>query len=329
MIRRREFITALGGAAAAWPLAARAQQPGMKQVSVLLTADENDPEWLARLVFLRRALQKLAWTEGRNVQIDVQWTGADPQRMRAIAAESIRLAPDVILTTSNQLTTIVSQQTRIIPVIFVGAGDAVGTGLVADMAHPGGNVTGFTTYESQIAGKKLELLKQAVPTLTRVAVLYTPGGAASLSQLHIIETVGPSLNLTITAIGALDGDEMEREINAFANEPNGGLAVLTGPAVISNRSRIMSLAARYRLPSIYSGRYSVVEGGLMSYAASNETLLQGSASYVDRVLRGEKPGDLPVQLATGYELVINLKTAKALGLTVPPSLLTTADEVIE
>jgi putative tryptophan/tyrosine transport system substrate-binding protein len=327
-MRRREFMALLGGAAT-WPLTARAQRPGTKRVVALIEADENDAEWQARFMLFRRELQKLGWTDGRDVQIDAQRTGADPARMRTVAAEMIRLAPDVILTTSNQLTAIVVQQTRTIPIIFAGAGDAIGTGLVANMAHPGGNITGFTTYESEIAGKKLELLKEAVPTLTRVAALYTPGGAGSLGQLHVVETVAPSLKLTTSAIGALDGDGMEKAINAFANEPNGGLAVLTGPAVIFNRSRIMSLAARHRLPAIYSGRYNVIEGGLMSYATSNDTLLRGAASYVDRVLRGERPGDLPIQLATSYELVINLKTAKVLGLTVPEPILLIADEVIE
>jgi putative ABC transport system substrate-binding protein len=197
------------------------------------------------------------------------------------------------------------------------------------MAHPGGNITGFTTYESEIAGKKLELLKQVAPAVTRVAAIYTPEGAGSLAQLHVTESAAPSLGLSVVAIGARDGDAMERAIEAFAAEPNGALTALTGPAVIVNRGRIISLAARHRLPAVFSGRYNVVEGGLMSYAASNVSLVQGAASYVDRVLKGERPGDLPIQLATSYELVINLRTAKAFGLTVPPTLLALADEVIE
>ena len=328
MIGRRKFITLLGGVAA-WPLAARAQQTKVMRVSVLMEADENDAEFQARFMLFRRELQKLGWSDGRNIQIDARSTSADPQRMRIVAAESVRLEPDAILSGSNQLTAIVSQLTRTIPIIFAGAGDAVATGLVANMAHPGGNITGFTTYESQIAEKKLELLKEAAPTLTRVAALYTPGGAGSLALLHVIESVAPSLSLSTVAIGALDANEMEDAISAFAGEPNSGLAVLTGPAVIANRNRIILLAARHRLPAIYSGRYYVVEGGLMSYHASNYTLQQGAASYVDRVLRGENPGDLPIQLATSYELVINLKSAKALGLTVPPALIARADEVIE
>jgi putative tryptophan/tyrosine transport system substrate-binding protein len=328
-MRRRDFIAALGGAVAAWPPAARAQQARMKRVVVLLDAGENDAEWQARLALLRRALEKLGWTEGRNIRIDAQWTGPDPQRMRTVAAEAIRLTPDVIVTATNLLTSIVGERTRTIPIVFAGAGDAVGTGLVASMAHPGGNITGFTTYESQIAGKKLELLKQAAPNLTRVAAIYTPGGAGSLGQLHVTESAASALNLSVAAIATRDGDEMERAVDTFAGEPNGALTVLTGPAVIANRARIISLAARHRLPAIYSGRYSVLEGGLMSYGASIASIVPGAASYVDRVLRGEKPGDLPVQLATNYEFVINLKTARALGLTMPPALLALADEVIE
>src|SRR5579862_8435400 len=240
-MRRRDFITLLGGAAAAWPLAARAQQPRTKRVAMLVEAGATDPESQRRLMIFRGALQRLGWSEGRNLQLDIERTGADPERMRTVAAETIRRAPDVIVTGSNQVTTIVGRQTHTIPIIFSSAGDAVGTGLVANMAHPGGNITGFTTYESEIAGKKLELLKQVAPGLTRVAAIYTPDGAGSLGQLHITETMAPSLNLAIMAVGARDGDAMERAIEEFATEPNGGLAVLTGPAVIANRGRIIAL----------------------------------------------------------------------------------------
>jgi putative ABC transport system substrate-binding protein len=281
------------------------------------------------VILLRQELQKLGWTEGRNVRLDYRWTGADPERMRAGAAELIRSVPDVILTSSNQSARIIGRQTRTIPIVFATAGDPVGTGLVSNMARPEGNITGFATYESEIAGKWLELLKEAVPYLTRVAALYTPGGPGSLAQLRLIEAVAPSLNLSTTTIAALDRNEMERAVNAFASEPNGGLAVLTGPAIGLNRDRIMSLAAQHHLPAIYSMRSYVVGGGLMSYGASDNNLVQGAASYVGRILKGEKPGDLPVQLMTTYELVINLKAAKALGLAMPPTLLTLADEVIE
>jgi putative ABC transport system substrate-binding protein len=239
------------------------------------------------------------------------------------------LEPAVIVTFSNQSASILGRQTRTIPIVFVGAGDPVGTGLVANMARPGGNMTGFTTYESAIAGKRVELLREVAPRLTRLGVLYTPGGAGSLAQLHVIEAVAPSLNLSTTAIAALDPEEIERAINAFAREPNGGLAVLTGPAVSLNRNHILALAAKHHLPAVYAGRYSAIQGGLMSYGASDDNLFQGTASYVDRILKGEKPGDLPIQLLTKFELVVNLKVAKTLGLTVPQSILLTADELIQ
>jgi putative ABC transport system substrate-binding protein len=276
-IGRREFITLLGGAAA-WPVAAHAQQPGVRRIGVMVATAEDDPEWQARVVVFRRELEKLGWAEGRNVRLDYRWSGADPVRMSADAAELISLKPDLIMTTSNQSTGIVVQQTRTIPIVFAGAGDPIGTGLVSNMAHPGGNVTGFTTYESEIAGKRLELLKEVAPGLTRVMVLYTPGGPGSLAQLRVVEAAAPSLHLSTTAIGAFDRGEMERAIDAFAGEPNRGLAVLTGPAISVNRDRILFLAAQRRLPAIYGGRYYVTEGGLMSYAASTDSLLQNTAS---------------------------------------------------
>jgi putative ABC transport system substrate-binding protein len=327
-IRRRDFIALLGGAAA-WPIAARAQQPKTRRVGMLITAVESDPEWRPRLALFLRELQRLGWEEGKNVRLDYRWSGADPERMRLDAAELISLAPDVIVTTSNQSAGIIGRQTRTIPIIFAPAGDPIGTGLVSNMARPGGNITGFTTYESEIAGKRLELLKEVAPRLARVAVLYTPGGPGSLAQLRLTESVAPSLNLSTTAIAAFDPEEMERAVNALAGEPNGGLAVLTGPAVTLNRDRIMVLAARHRLPAIYASREIVSGGGLMSYAASPDKLIQGAASYVDRILKDEKPGDLPVQLLAKVDLVINLKTAKTLGLTFPPNVLAIADEVIE
>jgi putative ABC transport system substrate-binding protein len=329
MIKRREFIAGLGSAAA-WPLAARAEQLGMRRVGLLMPYSENDPYRQAGLKVFLAELQKLGWVDGRNVRFDYRWAGADPERMRADAAELIGLVPDVILTTSNQSASILGRQTRTIPIVFAPAGDPVGTGLVADMARPGGNMTGFTLYESAIAGKRLELLKGVAPRLTRVGVLYTPSGAGSLAQLRWIEAVAPSLNLSTTAIAALDPEEIERAVNAFAREPNGGLVVLTGPAVNLNRDRIMALAAKHHLPAIYPLRDYASYGGLMSYGSSDNNLFQGAASYVDRILKGEKPSDLPIQLlTTKVELVINLKTAKALGLTIPETLLATADEVIQ
>ena len=321
-MRRREFIAGLWSAAA-WPVVVRAQQSGTRRVGMLMPFSENDPVWQANLKVFLAELQKLGWAEGRNVRFDHRWAGADPERMRADAAELISLEPAVIVTFSNQSASILGRQTRTIPIVFVGAGDAVGTSLVANMARPGGNMTGFTIYESAIAGKRVELLREVAPRLTRLGVLYTPGGAGSLAQLHVVEAVAPSLNLSTTPIAALDPEEIERAINAFAREPNGGLAVLTGPAVSLNRNHILALAAKHHLPAVYAGRYLAIQGGLMSYGLSDDNLYQGTASYVDRILKGEKPGDLPIQLLTKFELVVNLKTAKALGL------LLSADEVIE
>jgi putative ABC transport system substrate-binding protein len=328
-MRRREFISGLGGAAVALPLAARAQQLGTRRVGMLIPYTENDQFWQSIFKVFLAELQKLGWVDGRNARFDYRWAGADPERMRADAAELISLEPAVIVTFSNQSASILGRQTRTIPIIFAPAGDPVGSGLVANMARPGGNMTGFAAYESAIAGKRVALLKQIAPHLTRLGVFYTPGGAGSLAQLRVIEAVAPSLNLSTTAIAALDPEEIERAIDAFAREPNGGLAVLTGPAVALNRFRILALAAKHHLPAIYAGRYSVIHGGLMSYGTSDEILFRDAASYVDRVLKGEKPGDLPIQLLTKFELVINLKTANALGLTIPETLLATADEVIQ
>ena len=327
-MRRREFIAGLWSAAA-WPVVVRAQQSGTRRVGMLMPFSENDPVWQANLKVFLAELQKLGWAEGRNVRFDQRWAGADPERMRADAAELISLEPAVIVTFSNQSASILGRQTRTIPIVFVGAGDAVGTSLVANMARPGGNMTGFTIDESAIAGKRVELLREVAPRLTRLGVLYTPGGAGSLAQLHVVEAVAPSLNLSTTAIAALDPEEIERAINAFAREPNGGLAVLTGPAVSLNRNHILALAAKHHLPAVYAGRYLAIQGGLMSYGLSDDNLYQGTASYVDRILKGEKPGDLPIQLLTKFELVVNLKTAKALGLTVPQSILLSVDEVIQ
>jgi len=268
-MRRREFIAGLWSAAA-WPVVVRAQQSGTRRVGMLMPFSENDPVWQANLKVFLAELQKLGWAEGRNVRFDYRWAGADPERMRADAAELISLEPAVIVTFSNQSASILGRQTRTIPIVFVGAGDAVGTSLVANMARPGGNMTGFTIYESAIAGKRVELLREVAPRLTRLGVLYTPGGAGSLAQLHVVEAVAPSLNLSTTPIAALDPEEIERAINAFAREPNGGLAVLTGPAVSLNRNHILALAAKHHLPAVYAGRYLAIQGGLMSYGLSDD-----------------------------------------------------------
>jgi putative ABC transport system substrate-binding protein len=329
-MRRREFIVLLGGAVTAWPLVVtRAQQPDRTlRIGVLVPAVESDPAYQARIAAFRESLQKLGWSEGGNVRFDYRWAGVDPERMRASAAELVSLAPDVLLSVSNQATAILSQQTRTIPIVFV-ANDPVETGLITSMAHPGGNMTGFTPFEVSLGGKWLQLLKEVTPRLARVAVLYTPGGAGSLAMLRTIEEVGPSLGVETTSVPARDPAEIERAIDAFSREANGGLIVLTGPGTNANRELIIALAARHRLPAIYPSRDSVANGGLISYGADQVDQFRQAGSYVDRILKGEKPGDLPVQAATKFELIVNLKTAKALGLNIPESFLLRADELIE
>jgi putative ABC transport system substrate-binding protein len=324
-MRRREFMTLLGGAAAARPLAVSAQQPDrMRRIAVLGTPG-SDPQWFTAF---QQQLQKLGWIEGRNFRFDLR-SASRVEDIRVQAAELVASSPDVIVSTSNLATTILSQQTRAIPILFAGAGDPVGTGLIANMARPGGNITGFLNYEVAIAGKSLQLLKEIAPGLSHAAVIYTQGGAGSEGLLHTIEASVQSLGVHTTSIPAREALQMERAIATFSTEPNRGVIVLTGPAVAVIRDQIIAAVAQNRLPAIYPYRYSVTRGGLMSYGADLVDNFQRAASYVDRILRGEKPGDLPVQGPTKYELVINLKTAKALGLTVPPTLLASADEVIE
>jgi putative ABC transport system substrate-binding protein len=332
-MRRRDFVTLLGGAAAGssllWPLVARAQQPDrMRRIGVLVPSVENSHDYQARMAAFRESLQKLGWSEGRNVRFDYRWAGADPERMRAYAAELVSLTPDVILSISNQATAILSEHTRTISIVFV-ANDPVQTGLITSTAHPGGNITGFTPYEAAMGGKWLQLLKEVTPRLAHVAVLYTPGGPGSLAMLRTIEEVSPSLGVEKTSVPARDPAEIERAIGAFSREASGGLVILTGPGTTANRALIIALAARHRLPAIYPNRESVADGGLISYAADLVDQVRQAGSYVDRILRGEKPGDLPVQVPIKFDLVVNLKTAKALGLNIPESFLLRADEVIE
>jgi putative tryptophan/tyrosine transport system substrate-binding protein len=331
-LRRRNFIALLGGAAAAGssPLAAHAQQAEhMRRIGLLISGGQDDPEVPANIGAFKQELQKLGWREGRDVGFDVRFASADPERMRSYAAELATSAPDAILTSSNQATSILGRHTRTIPIVFASAGDALGTGLIANMAHPGGNITGFTNYEISIGGKFLELLKEVAPRLDRAAVLYTPGGPAPLEVLRTIEAVAPSLGMKTFAVPGRDPAEIDRAIEAFSHEANGGVIVLSGPSITNYRNRIFSLAARHRLPAIYPYRFYATEGGLMSYGTSLIDQYRRAAGYVDRILKGEKPADLPVQAPTKYELVINLKTARALGLDMPPTLIARADEVIE
>jgi putative ABC transport system substrate-binding protein len=329
-MRRRDFITLLGGASA-WPLAARAQQPGhMRRLGVLFSGpSETDAEGQARIAALRQGLQGLGWVEGRNLTIDFRWSGADAGRTRIYAAELVTLSPDVIFAAPSAALAEVQRLTRTIPVVFAQVSDPVGTGFVASLSHPGGNITGFALFEFALGAKWLELLKQIAPSVTRAVVIYDPATPSATGFLPLIQAGARSLGVDIFAHSVHDSGEFEPIIKAFAAEPNGGLIAIGSSLIGVQRDLIISLANRYRLPNVFAFRSYAAAGGLASYGVDNHDLYRRAASYVDRILKGEKPSDLPVQEANKYQLVINLKTAKALGLTVPQTLLATADEVIE
>jgi putative tryptophan/tyrosine transport system substrate-binding protein len=329
-IARREFLAALGGAAAAWPLAARAQQTErMRRIGVLMAGAAGDPEGQARLVAFVQGLQEQGWTVGRNVQLDVRWTAGEPNLTRRYAAELVALAPDVILGAVTTSVQALLEVTRSIPIVFAAATDPVGGGLVASLARPGGNVTGFSVQEFGLRAKSLELLKELAPRIARVAVLRDSTTTGGIAQFAAVQTAAPALGVELTPIDVRDAGEIDRTLAAFVREPNGGLIVTTGARGYAHRELIVKLAAQHRLPAVYPFRYWVNDGGLISYGSDQIDPYRRSAAYVDRILKGEKPADLPVQAPTKYELVINLKTAKALGLEVPPMLLARADEVIE
>jgi putative tryptophan/tyrosine transport system substrate-binding protein len=329
-MKRREFITLLGGTVIAWPLAARAQQgEQMRRVGVLLTTAADDPESLARVGAFLQGLQELGWTDGRNVRLEYRWGSGDGERIRKYAAELVALAPDVILVTGNSGMGPLQQATRTLPIVFVNAADPVGGGFAVSLARPGGNATGFSSIEYGMSGKWLELLKQVSPGLTRAAVIRDPSIASGSGQLGAIQAVGPFLGVEVSPIDAREPTEIERAVTDFARSPNAGLIVPASTPAIFHRKLIITLAARYRLPAVYSYRFFVADGGLISYGADSVEPFRRAAGYVDRILKGEKPGDLPVQAPTKYALVINLKTAKALGLEIPSSVLARADEVIE
>ena len=329
-IRRREFIVTLGGAAAAWPLAARAQQgERMRRIGVLLPAAADDAEFQARVGAFLQALALLGWTIGRNVRIDTRWATTNAAEIRRHVAELVALAPDVILATGTSTVGPLLQATRTVPIVFPAIGDPVGAGFVDSLARPGGNATGFMSYEYSLSGKWLELLKQIAPGVTRVAVLRDAAVSVGPVQFGVIQAVAPSLRVEVSPINLRDAGEIERAIAAFAGSPNGGLILTAGATAQLHRDLIITLAARHKLPAVYAYRHIVTAGGLISYGADYTDQYRRAAGYVDRILKGEKPADLPVQAPTKYELVINLKTAKALGLDVPPMLLARADEVIE
>jgi putative tryptophan/tyrosine transport system substrate-binding protein len=329
-MRRREFITLLGGAAAAWPIITYAQQgERMRRVGTLLPFAADDPQARDRMQAFLQRLQELGWMVGRNVQIDYRWLGSDYANTgRAAAAELVALAPDVVLTTTGTLVSDLQNASRSVPIVFAGAADAVGTGRVESLARPGGNATGFDSSNFELSPKWLELLRQLAPQVKRVAVLRGEGSGA-VGQLGALQAVAPSFGVELRPVEVSGAEQLERNIAAFAREPNGGLIGLNSVNAVNNRALIVRLAAQHRLPGVYGNRVIAEAGGLASYATSVSELYRQAAGYVDRILKGEKPADLPVQAPTKYELVLNLKTAKALGLTVPPSLLATADEVIE
>jgi ABC-type uncharacterized transport system substrate-binding protein len=329
-MRRREFITLLGGAVAAWPLAARAQQrQQMRRIGVLMSAAADDPQSAVNAAAFLQRLQELGWTVGRNVQIDYRWGVGDFDRYRRYAAELLALAPDVMLTAGGATTEALQRATRTVPIVFANVADPVGRGLVASLARPGGNVTGFMIAEFSLSVKWLELLKQIAPGVTRAALIRDSATGAGLGQYAAIQGVASSFGVELSPVDLRDTGEIERGITAFARSPNGGLIVASNALATLHRDLIIALAARHRLPAIYPARRFVAAGGLISYAAVATDQYRLAAGYVDRILKGEKPSDLPVQAPTRYETVLNLKTAKALGLQVPDVVLVRADEVIE
>ena len=329
-MQRREFIVLLGGTAAAWPQAARAQQTErMRRIGVLMSDAANDPEGQARVTVFVQALQQLGWTDGRNMRIDVRWGAVDADRYRKYAEELVALAPDVILATSSVVLGTLQRAIRTVPIVFAAVADPVGAGYVDSLARPGGNASGFALFEYGIAGKWLELLKQIAPALTRAAVMRDPTVSLGIGQWAVIQAMAPSTGVDLSLVNMRDASEIERDITAFARSSNGGLIVTASPLASQHRELIIRLAADLKVPAVYFERYFVTGGGLISYGPHMIDQYQRAASYVDRILKGEKPAELPVQAPTKYELAINLKTAKALGLTVPPTLLARADEVIE
>ena len=331
-MKRRDFITLLGGAVAVWPVATRAQQSErVRRIGVIAAGglDADDLDLQARVGAFQQGLQQLGWTNGQNARIDIRAGAGDADRLRRYAEELVALAPDVILTTGAAAVAPMLKATRTVPVVFMNVVDPVGAGFVDSLARPGGNATGFVSFEYGLSVKWLELLKEIAPRVTRVAVIRDPDISAGTGQFGAIQAVAPSLGLELIAVSPREAGEVERAIAAFARTPNGGLITTSSALAIIRRDLIIGLAAKHKLPAVYHRRVYPASGGLISYGPDVIDLSRRAAGYVDRILKGEKPADLPVQAPTKYELVINLKTAKALGLTVPPALLARADEVIE
>jgi len=330
-IGRRKFLVTLGGAAAAWPLAARAQQGDrMRRLGILMVGAESDPQYQADVAVFREGLQKLGWVDGQNIRIEVRWAGFDAETMRRYAKELIALQPDLILSNDTPTTATLLQQTRSVPIVFATVADPVGSGFVASFARPGGNATGFAVYEASLGGKWLELLKETVPSVSRVVVIFNPATAPfAENHLKSLNNAAPSFGVEARVAHVSDVSELETVVATQAREPNSGLIVLNEDFMIAHRVEIISLAARYRLPAVYPFRFFAELGGLISYGVNLNDNFRRAVPYADRILRGAKPSELPVQAPVKFELVINLTTAKALGLTVPPTLLGRADELIE
>jgi len=328
-MRRREFITVLAGAAA-WPLAARGQNARVRRIGVLMPYDENEPVWKPRLSAFMQALAVFGWTDGRNAQTDVRWGGADINRIRALAQELVVLQPDIILTGGTPATVAAQRETQTIPIVFAGVGDPVASGIVSRLDRPSGNITGFGTFEATLGGKWLDLLSEIAPGLKRAtAILFNPDTAPVSTYMPSFESAARSLKVAPSIAPVHDDAEIETAITALGREPGGGLVVLPGVFMFAHRALIISAAARNNVPAVYGLSAYVRDGGLLSYGVDPADTFHRAASYVDRILRGAKPGDLPVQFPTKFEMAVNLKTAKALGLEVPPSILLRADEVIE
>ena len=330
-MRRREFITRLSGAAVAtWPQVGRAQQAErVRRIGVLMSIDADNAEARPRLAAFQQSLQQLGWTDDRNVRIDVRWGAGDNDRIRDFAAELVSLAPDAILAAGSVPLENLLKVTRTLPIVFVHVVDPVGAGFVRTLARPGSNVTGFMQFEYSVSGKWLELLKQIAPQVTQAVVLRDPSIASGIGQFAVVQSVASTYGVEVSAVDVRDYTEIENALTTLARQQNGGLVVTSSAVAVVHRKRIIALAAKHKLPAIYTERLYVTNGGLISYGSSNVDQYRRAANYIDRLLRGEKAADLPVQAPTEYELVINLKTAKALGLTVPVALLARAAEVIE
>jgi putative ABC transport system substrate-binding protein len=329
-MRRRDFITLIGGAAFAWPLAVPAQQPEpMRRIGVLMNRAADDPVGQAYVEAFRQGLQQLGWSEDRNVRIDIRWGENDVDRDRKYAGELVALAPDIFLASGSLSVAALQHVTRTLPIVFVNLVDPIGAGLVASLARPGGNTTGFMNFEYSLSGKWPELLKQIAPNVMRAAVIRDAANPAGIGQFSAVQGAAQTLGIEVSPINVHDADEIERAVAAFARSVNGGLIVTPSASVLDHHDVIIALAAQHKLPAVYGDRSKVIRGGLISYGPDRVEQFRRAADYVNRILKGEKPGDLPVQAPTKYELIINLKTAKALGLDVPLQLQQRADEVIE